>query len=86
MCDFCEVKENANTKLVAQVQYAKFLKETVQEMAQELKKSPSEELRRNASELESFMNKVDCTCVIVYHFILTFFRTKKHLKLCKKNF
>ncbi|XP_073386796.1 uncharacterized protein [Physcomitrium patens] len=58
MCDFCEVKENANTKLVAQVQYAKFLKETVQEMAQELKKSPSEELRRNASELESFMNKV----------------------------
>nr|XP_024363051.1 uncharacterized protein LOC112276183 isoform X3 [Physcomitrium patens] len=51
-------QENANTKLVAQVQYAKFLKETVQEMAQELKKSPSEELRRNASELESFMNKV----------------------------
>ncbi|KAG0553544.1 hypothetical protein KC19_12G019100 [Ceratodon purpureus] len=51
-------EENVNIKLVARVQYAKFLKETVQDMAKELKKSPSGELRRNADELESFMQKV----------------------------
>lgn len=48
-----------NTKLVARVQYAKFLKETFQDMAKELKKSPSRELRRTADELENFMNKVN---------------------------
>jgi len=38
------------------------LKETVQDIAKELKKSPSGELRRTANELENFMNKV---CKIV---------------------
>lgn len=60
--------------MVARVQYAKFLKETVQDMAKELKKSPSAELRCNADELENFMKKVK-------DFFINYFKFNNIIKL-----
>ena len=45
-------------KLNARIEYAKFLQNTVAEMAKELKKSQSGDLRRTAEDLDGFMNKV----------------------------
>lgn len=45
-------------KLNARIEYAKFLQNTVAEMAKELKTSQSGDLRRTAEDLDGFMNKV----------------------------
>ena len=40
------------------MEYAKFLQETVQEMAREVQNSQSGELKKTAKDLDEFMNKV----------------------------
>jgi hypothetical protein len=44
--------------LNARIQYAKFLQDTVGEMAKELKTSKRSDLRRTADDLDGFMQKV----------------------------
>jgi hypothetical protein len=55
-------------RLNARIQYAKFLQDTVGEMAKELKTSRSGDLRRTADELDDFIKKV---CLFVC-FVLGF--------------
>lgn len=46
-------------KLNARLQYARFLQDTVKEMAKEIQTSRSGEVRNTAEDLDEFMNKVD---------------------------
>lgn len=50
-------------KLNARIEYAKFLQDTVKEMAKEIQNSRSGEVRKTAEDLDEFMNKV-----ILFHF------------------
>ncbi|PHT31320.1 hypothetical protein CQW23_27657 [Capsicum baccatum] len=50
--------EALKRKLNARIEYAKFLQETVKEMAKEVKNSRSGELKNTAEDLDEFMNKV----------------------------
>ena len=45
-------------KLNARIEYAKFLQDTVKEMAKEIQTSRSGEVRKTAEDLDEFMNKV----------------------------
>ncbi|CAM6100588.1 unnamed protein product [Calypogeia fissa] len=56
--DKMKEQEQLKKKLNARIQYAKFLQDTVGEMARELKTSRSGELQKKASELDEFMGKV----------------------------
>ena len=60
MSDICHylLQEQLKKRLNARIQYAKFLQDTVGEMAKELKTSRSGELRRTADDLDEFMQKV----------------------------
>lgn len=60
MFDICHylLQEQLKKRLNARIQYAKFLQDTVGEMAKELKASRSGELRRTADDLDEFMQKV----------------------------
>jgi hypothetical protein len=60
MFDICHylLQEQLKKRLNARIQYAKFLQDTVGEMAKELKTSRSGELRRTADDLDEFMQKV----------------------------
>lgn len=53
-------QEQLKKRLNARIQYAKFLQDTVGEMARELKSTRSGELQRTANDLDEFMNKVSC--------------------------
>lgn len=46
-------------KLTARIEYAKFLQDTVKEMAKEVQTSRSGEIRKTAGDLDEFMNKVE---------------------------
>ena len=52
-------------KLNARIEYAKFLQDTVKEMAKEVQTSRSGEVRKTAEDLDEFMNKVDLVTVSV---------------------
>ncbi len=52
------MQEKLKKRLNARIQYAKFLQDTVGEMAKELKTSKSSELHRTADDLDDFMQKV----------------------------
>ncbi|WMV53364.1 hypothetical protein MTR67_046749 [Solanum verrucosum] len=52
------IPEALKRKLNARIEYAKFLQETVKEMAKEVKNSRSGELKNTAEDLDEFMNKV----------------------------
>lgn len=54
-------------KLNARIEYAKFLQDTVKEMAKEIQNSRSGEVRKTAEDLDEFMNKV-----ILFHFFSPF--------------
>lgn len=56
--DKMKEQEELKKRLNARIQYAKFLQDTVGEMAKELKTSRSGELRRTADELDDFIKKV----------------------------
>ncbi|KAI3809340.1 hypothetical protein L1987_25312 [Smallanthus sonchifolius] len=50
--------EALKKRLHARIEYAKFLQETVQEMAKEVQNSRSGDIKRTAKDLDEFMNKV----------------------------
>jgi len=45
-------------RLNARIEYAKFLQDTVKEMANEIQNSQSGEMKKTAEDLDEFMNKV----------------------------
>lgn len=51
-------QEALKRRLNARIEYAKFLQETVKEMAKEVQDSRSGETRQTAEDLDDFMNKV----------------------------
>ncbi|KAL6545256.1 hypothetical protein OROGR_009130 [Orobanche gracilis] len=50
--------EALKKRLNARIEYAKFLQDTVKEMAKEVQNSRSGEIKRTAKDLDDFMNKV----------------------------
>eukprot|EP00250_Pteridium_aquilinum_P004513 c14713_g1_i1 orf=237-2774(+) len=56
--DKMKEQEAMKRRLNARIQYAKFLQETVKEMAKEIKTTRSGEIQRTAEDLDQFMNKV----------------------------
>lgn len=44
------------------MEYAKFLQDTVKEMAKEVQTSRSGEIKKTAEDLDGFMNKVRFSC------------------------
>jgi len=46
-------------KLLARIEYAKFLQETAREMAKEVKHSRTGEVKQTAEDLDEFLDKVN---------------------------
>lgn len=51
-------QEALKKRLNARIEYAKFLQDTVKEMAKEVQNSSSGEIKKTAEDLDEFMNKV----------------------------
>ncbi|XP_051126483.1 uncharacterized protein LOC127248261 [Andrographis paniculata] len=56
--DKLKEEEALKRRLTAKIEYAKFLQETVQEMAKEVQNSRSGETKKTAEDLDEFLNKV----------------------------
>ncbi|XP_052203195.1 LOW QUALITY PROTEIN: uncharacterized protein LOC127808667 [Diospyros lotus] len=56
--DKMKEQEALKRKLNARIEYAKFLQDTVKEMAKEVQNSRSGEIKKTAEDLDEFMNKV----------------------------
>lgn len=56
--DKMKEQEKLKRRLTARIEYAKFLQDTVKEMAKEIKTTRSGDLQRTAEDLDQFMNKV----------------------------
>lgn len=56
--DKMKEQEALKRKLKARIEYAKFLQDTVKEMAKEVQTSHSGEIRQTAEDLDEFLNKV----------------------------
>ncbi|GMH07610.1 hypothetical protein Nepgr_009450 [Nepenthes gracilis] len=56
--DKMKEQEELKRRLNARIEYAKFLQETVKEMAKEVQNSRSGDIRQTAEDLDEFMNKV----------------------------
>lgn len=56
--DKMKEQEALRRRLIARIEYAKFLQETVKEMAKEVQHSRSGELKKTAVDLDEFLNKV----------------------------
>ncbi|KAL9234847.1 hypothetical protein vseg_009669 [Gypsophila vaccaria] len=56
--DKMKEQEDLKRRLNARIEYAKFLQETVKEMAKEVQNSRSGEIKQTAEDLDEFMNKV----------------------------
>ncbi|KAK6915793.1 LETM1-like, ribosome-binding domain [Dillenia turbinata] len=56
--DKMKEQEALKKKLNARIEYAKFLQDTVKEMAKEVQNSRSGEIKKTAEDLDEFMNKV----------------------------
>ncbi|KAL8052288.1 hypothetical protein ABFX02_06G201808 [Erythranthe guttata] len=56
--DKMKEQEALKKRLNARIEYAKFLQETVKEMAKEVQNSRSGEIKKTAEDLDEFMNKV----------------------------
>ncbi|KAK9735850.1 hypothetical protein RND81_04G232600 [Saponaria officinalis] len=56
--DKMKEQEQLKRRLNARIEYAKFLQETVKEMAKEVQNSRSGEIKKTAKDLDEFMNKV----------------------------
>lgn len=52
------MQEALKKRLNARIEYAKFLQETVKEMAKEVQNSRSGEIKKTAEDLDGFMSKV----------------------------
>ncbi|XP_020549078.1 LETM1 domain-containing protein LETM2, mitochondrial isoform X3 [Sesamum indicum] len=57
--DKMKEQEALKKRLNARIEYAKFLQETVKEMAKEVQSSRSGEIKKTAEDLDEFMNKFD---------------------------
>lgn len=55
-------QEALKRRLNARMEYAKFLQDTVKEMAKEVQTSRSGEIKKTAEDLDGFMNKVRFSC------------------------
>lgn len=53
-----KLQEALKKKLNARIEYARFLQDTVKEMAKEVQNSRSGEIKKTAEDLDEFMNKV----------------------------
>jgi len=65
-------------RLNARIEYAKFLQDTVKEMAKEVQNSRSGEMKKTAQDLDEFMNKVsyalhDIVFYIYKHYLYIMF-------------
>jgi LETM1 and EF-hand domain-containing protein 1 len=61
-------------RLNARIEYAKFLQDTVKEMAKEVKNSQSGETRKTAEDLDKFLNRVrSLVSLSSLVFLLSFF-------------
>nr|XP_010927919.1 mitochondrial proton/calcium exchanger protein [Elaeis guineensis] len=56
--DKMKEQEALKRRLKARIEYAKFLQDTVKEMAKEIKNSHSGEIKQTAEDLDEFLNKV----------------------------
>ncbi|KAM7278209.1 hypothetical protein ACFE04_005343 [Oxalis oulophora] len=56
--DKMKEQEALKRRLIARIEYAKFLQETVKEMAKEVKNTRSGEIQRTAEDLDGFLTKV----------------------------
>ncbi|MQL70389.1 hypothetical protein Taro_002716 [Colocasia esculenta] len=56
--DKMKEEEKLKRKLNARIEYAKFLQDTAQEMAKEVQRSRSGEIKQTAEDLDEFLNKV----------------------------
>uniref|UniRef100_A0A803KMK6 Mitochondrial proton/calcium exchanger protein n=1 Tax=Chenopodium quinoa TaxID=63459 RepID=A0A803KMK6_CHEQI len=56
--DKMKEQEKLKRKLNARIEYAKFLQDTVKEMAKEIKNSRSGDIKQTAEDLDEFVNKV----------------------------
>ncbi|OWM72290.1 mitochondrial proton/calcium exchanger protein [Punica granatum] len=56
--DKMKEEEQLKRRLNARIEYAKFLQDTVKEMAKEVQNSRSGEIKKTAADLDEFMNKV----------------------------
>ncbi|XP_057777070.1 uncharacterized protein LOC130995696 [Salvia miltiorrhiza] len=56
--DKMKEKEALKRRLKAKIEYAKFLQETVKEMAKEVQTSRSGEIKRTAEDLDGFLNRI----------------------------
>jgi len=57
-------------RLNARIEYAKFLQDTVKEMAKEVQNSRSGEMKQTAEDLDEFMNKVSYALHDIVFYIL----------------
>ncbi|KAG8375866.1 hypothetical protein BUALT_Bualt09G0003600 [Buddleja alternifolia] len=56
--DKMKEEEALKRRLIAKIEYAKFLQETVKEMAKEVQNSRSGEIKKTAEDLDEFLNRV----------------------------
>jgi len=56
------LQEALKRRLNARMEYAKFLQDTVKEMAKEVQTSRSGEIKKTAEDLDGFMTKVRFPC------------------------
>lgn len=59
---FSSSQEALKRRLKAKIEYAKFLQETVKEMAKEVQISRSGEIKKTAEDLDEFLNRVSENC------------------------
>lgn len=59
------LQEALKKRLNARIEYAKFLQETVKEMAKEVQSSRSGEVKKTAEDLDEFMSKVSSQQIII---------------------
>lgn len=52
------MQEALKRRLQARIEYAKFLQDTVKEMAKEIQNSRSGEIKQTAEDLDEFLNRV----------------------------
>lgn len=68
-------QEALKRKLKARIEYAKFLQDTVKEMAKEVQVSRSGEIKQTAEDLDEFLNKVSAHRVLfpeLFNMLLVF--------------
>ncbi|XP_022761449.1 mitochondrial proton/calcium exchanger protein-like isoform X2 [Durio zibethinus] len=70
--DKMKEQEALKRRLHARIEYAKFLQDTVKEMAKEVQNSRSEEIKQTAEDLDEFLNRVRRGAVVSNDEILGF--------------